>query len=262
LKQHKQLTVKIASLKGLEKNARLHSDAQIQQIQKSLERFGFLSPVVIDKKGTVIAGNGRLQAAKNLGLKEVPAIEAEGLSEADLRAYALVDNRLSETSEWDKEMLKHELDDLMLNLDMDLENVGFSAEEIEKLLNIGEIEPTNGGSGGRDLPSYTDNVRAPVYTPKGNKPKLSELFDLAKTNKLLSDIEKMEIPEDEKHFLRFSAYRHTAFNFTNIAEYYCHSSPEMQEAMENSALVIIDYNKAIENGFAKLTKTLAEAAND
>jgi hypothetical protein len=201
-------------------------------------------------------------AAKKLKMQSVPCLRAEQLSEAQRRAFILVENRLNETSEWDKELLKHELDDLMLNLQMPLETVGFSPEEIDKLLNLGTEADTKENDSVRDLPSYTDKVRAPLYTPKGEKPKLSELFDLTKTKKLLSDIEKMEIPEEEKHFLRFSAYRHTSFNFTNIAEYYCHSSSEMQEAMENSALVIIDYDKAIENGFAKLTKALAEAAND
>jgi DNA modification methylase len=132
--KHKQKTVKITSLKWLAKNARLHSPAQIQQIEQSIKRFGFLTPIVIDSKGTVIAGNGRLTAAINIGMEEVPAIQAEGLSEADLRAYALVDNRLSETSDWDKEMLRHELDDLMLNLDVDLSPIGFSHEEISALL--------------------------------------------------------------------------------------------------------------------------------
>lgn len=131
---HKQKTVKIASLKGLEKNARLHSDAQVKQIEQSITRFGFLTPIVIDKKGNVIAGNGRLQAAKNLGMVQVPAIEADGLSAADLRAYALVDNRLSETSEWDKERLKHELADLIENLDVDMSTVGFSPDEIDALI--------------------------------------------------------------------------------------------------------------------------------
>jgi ParB-like chromosome segregation protein Spo0J len=166
LKQHKQLTVKIADLKGLEKNARLHSDAQIQQIQKSIERFGFLSPVVIDKKGTVIAGNGRLQAAKNLGLKEVPAIEAEGLSEADLRAYALVDNRLSETSEWDKEILKHELDDLMLNLEMDLETVGFSPDEIMALTFTGWVDT---GTTPDEEPEQNDRPKKEITCPHCKK---------------------------------------------------------------------------------------------
>jgi len=134
---HKQLTVKVSDLKNLEKNARKHSPAQIQQISESIRRFGFLQPIVISQENVVQAGNGRLEAARILGLKTVPAIRAEGLTPAELRAYALVDNRLSETSDWDKEMLKLEIEDLSLNMDFDLSPLGFSPDEISGLLNDG-----------------------------------------------------------------------------------------------------------------------------
>ena len=132
--QHKQMSVKIDKVKNLERNARKHSPAQIQQIEESIKRFGFLSPIVIDENNVCVAGNGRLEAARKLGLTEVPAIRAGGLPPDELRAYALVDNRLSETSEWDPAILKEELDDLMIKLDMDLECVGFAPDEIESLV--------------------------------------------------------------------------------------------------------------------------------
>jgi ParB-like chromosome segregation protein Spo0J len=141
MKQHKQMMMKVSDLKNLEKNARRHSPAQLQQIEESIKKFGFLSPIVIDKNNVVQAGNGRLMAATKLGMTEVPCIQANGLSKDELRAFALVDNRLSETSEWDKDILKLELEDLTLNLDFDLGPIGFSSEEIESLLKVDEFKP-------------------------------------------------------------------------------------------------------------------------
>jgi ParB-like chromosome segregation protein Spo0J len=137
MKQHNQVMMPLSKLKHIDRNARAHSPEQIQQITESLKKYGFVSPFVIDSKGTVYAGNGRLQAAKNLEMTEVPCVMLEGLSKAEMRAYALVDNRLSETSSWDKDILKIELEELALDIDLDLSVVGFSADEISKLLSDG-----------------------------------------------------------------------------------------------------------------------------
>jgi ParB-like chromosome segregation protein Spo0J len=117
-----------------EKNARKHPEAQIQQIAQSIKDFGFLSPVLIDRENNIVCGHGRVLAAKKLEMLSVPCLRAESLSEAQRRAFILIENRLHETSDWDKELLKHELDDLMLNLEMPLENVGFSPEEIASII--------------------------------------------------------------------------------------------------------------------------------
>jgi ParB-like chromosome segregation protein Spo0J len=156
MKQHKQMMMKVSDLKNLEKNARRHSPAQLQQIEESIKKFGFLSPIVIDKNNVVQAGNGRLMAATKLGMTEVPCIQANGLSKDELRAFALVDNRLSETSEWDKDILKLELEDLTLNLDFDLGPIGFSSEEIEKMLGVFESVEE------KEMPDLDNNERKPV----------------------------------------------------------------------------------------------------
>jgi ParB-like chromosome segregation protein Spo0J len=133
MKKHQIINVAVSELKELGRNARLHSADQLKQITESIKRFGFLSPVVIDSDNVVVAGNGRLIAAKGLGIDNVPAIRAQGLSQEELRAYALVDNRLSETSSWDIDMLNIELDDLIVN-GMELDCMGFSDDEISKLV--------------------------------------------------------------------------------------------------------------------------------
>ena len=141
MRSHKQMTVTVEKCTKLANNARKHSEAQIKQIMRSIEQFGFLSPIVVDAKGVVHAGNGRLEAARRLGIKEVPAIQAEGLSPDELRAFALADNRIGETSEWDVGLLKEELDALMDSVDIDMESIGFSDAEINALLKA-ENTPT------------------------------------------------------------------------------------------------------------------------
>tara|TARA_R110000868_G_scaffold244862_1_gene501326 strand:- start:627 stop:1034 length:408 start_codon:yes stop_codon:yes gene_type:complete len=104
---------------------------------------------------------------------------------------------------------------------------------------------------------YTKKTSVPVYVPQYQKPYTYELFDYTKTAKLIKKIEEADITEEEKKFLTYAAYRHTILNFAKIADYYAHSSAEVQELMEQSALVVIDFEKAIENGFAVLNNDLS-----
>ena len=106
-------------------NAKKHSDKQIDKIASSIEQFGFLSPILIDNEYNVIAGHGRLQAAKRIKLESVPCVFIEGLTDAERRAYILADNRLSEFGQWDHELIGIELNDLA---DMDL---GFNIDDFE-----------------------------------------------------------------------------------------------------------------------------------
>lgn len=108
---------------------------------------------------------------------------------------------------------------------------------------------------------YTDKVDVPIYEPKNEKPNLSELIDRSKTDKLVAEINNSGLGDDEKAFLINAAQRHTVFNFAKIADYYAYASPEMKDLMEKSALVIIDYNKAIEYGFVKLQKIISDEYN-
>ena len=123
------------------RNARTHSDEQIAQIAGSIKEFGFNNPVLIDKDNGVIAGHGRLAAARKLGLKEVPCIRLEHLTETQRKAYILADNRIALNSGWEAELLSLELSEL-LDGGVNLESLGFDADEIDSLLN--KIEPTEG----------------------------------------------------------------------------------------------------------------------
>lgn len=99
---------------------------------------------------------------------------------------------------------------------------------------------------------YTTKVDSPIYEPKNHCPHILELYDNEKTKRMIYEINKSSLDDAEKKFLIEAAHRHTIFNYSKIADYYAHASKEMQELMEKSALVIIDFNKAIECGFVRL----------
>ena len=103
---------------------------------------------------------------------------------------------------------------------------------------------------------YSKNIEAPVYEPKNKKPYLLELIDKTKTHRMIRKIDSSNLPIEEKTFLIDAARRHNVFNYEKIADYYAHSSKEMQELMEESAFVIIDFEKAIENGFVNICEEI------
>lgn len=120
--------VRLADLVPYERNAKQHSAEQVQKIADSIKEFGFLSPVLIDRAGNIIAGHGRVMAAKSLGMKTVPAVYVEGLTETQRRAYILADNRLGELGEWDWDIVYGELEALN-DMDFDIELTGFEMPE-------------------------------------------------------------------------------------------------------------------------------------
>jgi 16S rRNA G966 N2-methylase RsmD len=127
------------------RNARSHSKKQIRQIAASIERFGFTNPVLIDADNAILAGHGRLEAAKLLGLPEVPCLRIETMSAAEKRAYVIADNKLALHGGWDEDVLAEELKDLLaLNLDFDVSLTGFSIPEIDSL--IEGLEPEDPGA--------------------------------------------------------------------------------------------------------------------
>ncbi|QDC37745.1 site-specific DNA-methyltransferase [Sphingobium fuliginis] len=126
----------ITLLKPHARNARTHSKKQIDQIARSIQKFGFTNPILIDEQDRIIAGHGRVEAAKSLGLTQVPVLLLDGMSEADRRAYIIADNRLAELAGWDRELLGLELGDLSAMVpDFDFDVIGFDVAEIEALLN-------------------------------------------------------------------------------------------------------------------------------
>lgn len=125
----------IKDLKPYKKNAKKHTKEQVEKIANSIKEFGFTQPVIIDKNMSVVAGHGRILGAKKAGLKNVPTVMLEELTEEQIKAYRLVDNKLNE-SEWDYSLLDEELENLTEDIDMDL----FGFEENVDLTNAFEYE--------------------------------------------------------------------------------------------------------------------------
>lgn len=132
---HKYELQPIDKLKPYENNARTHSDDQIRKVAESIKEFGWTYPVLVDKHKNVIAGHGRIEAAKLLGIKNVPTMSIEGMTEVQKRAYIIADNKLAELAGWDDDMLQYELN--ALNIEgFDIELTGFTMDD----LTIDEIE--------------------------------------------------------------------------------------------------------------------------
>jgi DNA modification methylase len=143
----------IDTLRPYERNARTHSKRQIRQIAKSIQRFGFCNPVLIDNQRQIVAGHGRVAAARLLGIDQIPTVELAHLSDVEKRAYILADNRLAEKAGWDREILAIELQALV-TLDFEVELTGFETAEIDLVLE--EANEATGAPPARDdeTPTY------------------------------------------------------------------------------------------------------------
>jgi DNA modification methylase len=167
------------------KNARTHSDEQVAQIAGSIKEFGFNNPVLVDKDNSVIAGHGRLMAARKLGMDKVPVVQLGHMTEAQRKAYVLADNRIALNSGWDAGMLSLELQDLKDDIDLSL--LGFDLDELDALLN--PIEETEG---------LTDEDAVPDV-PDEPKTKLGDIYILGNHRLMcgdstnLSDVDKLMI---------------------------------------------------------------------
>jgi hypothetical protein len=229
------------------KNARKHTPRNVGTIVSALHEVGAARSIVIDEDGVVLAGNATLDAAAEAGITRLRVIETDGqelvavkrigLTAEQKTRLALYDNRAAELAEWDDEVLK------ALAMEGQLSGM-WNEDELAALLT-------------EDEPVYSQKIEAPVYEPTGECPVVASLCDRSKADALLSQIETSKAPEEVKAFLRYAAERHVVFDFRNIAEYYAHASADVQHLMEASALVIVDFDKAVEHGFVSLTKELA-----
>ena len=222
----------LADLMPYAGNAKKHDSTQIANVAESIKQFGFVQPIVIDRDGVIVIGHCRALAAEKLGMKEVPCVCVDDLTPEQVNALRIVDNKSNE-SPWDFDILPDELAEL------DLSDFDFSFIADEKKEN-----------------PYTNKIKIPQYEVQGEQPSLDELYDTDKTDDLIAEIQISGVSEAEKQFLIEAAKRHTVFNYKMIAEYYAQASCEMQQLMERSALVIIDYEDAIANGYMKLSKAI------
>ena len=152
------------SLEPRAHNPRTHTKKQVRQIAESIERFGFNNPILVDRASGIVAGHGRVAAAKRIGLRQVPTICLEDLTEDEVRAYVIADNRLAELAGWDRETLALELQGLAeLELDFDITITGFETAEID--LMIGEIKDAEDEDPLDEVPEVEDG---PAITQPGD----------------------------------------------------------------------------------------------
>ncbi len=246
--EHQIEEIKVDDLIPYATNSRTHSAEQVAQIAASMVEFGWTNPVLIDAHGTIVAGHGRVMAARKLGIEMIPCIRLGHLTSSQVRAYVIADNKLALNAGWDEKMLAAELATLKENgFEMDL--VGFSDDEITDLIGSLNAEDDN---------AYSTKIKGLIYEITGDKPKLNEMVDLSKASNLIDEINASQIDPEAKSLLLAAANRHIVFNYGNIAEYYAHAPREVQKLMEGSALVVVDMDLAIENGYVEMTKTIED----
>jgi ParB family transcriptional regulator, chromosome partitioning protein len=142
-------------------NSRTHSVEQVAQIVGSIKEFGFTNPVLIDDSGGIVAGHGRVLAAVNLALQQVPCIVLAGLTEVQRRAYVLADNKIPLNAGWDAELLAVELDDLR-DLGFEMGTLGFTREELNELIGT----PNTGSAAPEGFREFGDDINTEHRCPK------------------------------------------------------------------------------------------------
>lgn len=246
----KPLAYPVAKLQNLPGNPRV---GDVQAIARSYEEFGQRKPIIARPDGTVIAGNHQLKAAIELGWEEIAVVFVND-DDQTARAYALADNRTADLGYYDDELLgvllKQVSDDPEL-----LAATGYS--EADLLDHLGEGDGPGGGGGEDDDEDfYTKVVNIPQYEIVGDEPAVGELYDDTRTRQLQQRIASVDLPQEVAEFLTLASYRHTVFNYRKIAEWYPHQSADIQRLIEDSALVIIDYDDAIAKGYVRFSEAI------
>ena len=181
---NKYSQIAITALTAYPNNARTHSPEQIDKIARSIEEFGFINPVLINKDNMIMAGHGRVMAAKKLGMKQVPCLRVEGLSDAQIRAYILADNKLAEDAGWDFDLLNIELTELN-DMDFDITLTGFSLDDIKF-----DTDESSGASDPEEEDEFSDIEKLEKHygVPyQGNKSRIADIIIslLPKGNRLV-----------------------------------------------------------------------------
>ena len=253
--------VKASELTPDIRNANRGTERGRYALEASMRQYGAGRSILVDKHGRIIAGNKTLETAADVGLDDVIIVQTDGTQvvavqrmDLDLahddnaRMLAYADNRVGQLDlDFDPEVLAA---DLAAGLDLSAFWQNLELDEI--------MAGPDGIAGEKDEP-YSRKIEAPTYEPKGEKPPVSELFDNERTNQLVRDIDAADwLGDAEREFLTVAAQRHTVLNFAKIAEFYAHADAKTQRLMEDSALVIIDFDRAIELGYVQMTTKLAE----
>ena len=251
--------VPASDLRPNPKNWRTHPTAQRDALRGILAEVGMADAVLAREleDGSLMLIDGHLRAETAADSKVPVLILDVNEAEAD-KLLATLDPLAAMA---DSDAAK--LDELLRNVDTGSEALqqmmAATAAQAGLYETLGSNDDGNDSDKEESENPYTDKVTVPPYEITGPKPPMSEIYDETKCRKLLADIDSADLPEVEKNFLRAAAYRHVVFNFQEIANYYAHSDTDTQQLMEDSALVIVDLDKAIQNGWTRLGHALDAA---
>lgn len=238
--------VELSALRENPDNPQTVTEDEFGKLRDSMRRIhGFLRtrPLLVEEDGTIKCGNKRFRALVRNGVKVVPADYVRRLSDytpEEVREFVLQDNL--QRGDWDVDKLLAQ----------------YSADELKALGGgFDELIAEFAARGAESEFEYSSKIEAPQYNITGENPELEELYDTEKADALAKEIDEADVPKKVKAFLKVAAMRHVVFNFRNIAEYYAHADAKVQRLMEKSALVIIDFEDAIRNGFVIVSERMA-----
>ena len=238
--------VELSALRENPDNPQTVTEEEFGKLRDSMRRIhGFLRtrPLLVEEDGTIKCGNKRFRALVKNGVKVVPADYVRRLSDytpEEVREFILQDNL--QRGDWDVDKLLAQ----------------YSADELKALGGgFDELIAEFAARGAESEFEYSSKIEAPQYNITGDNPELEELYDTEKADALAKEIDEADVPKKVKAFLKVAAMRHVVFNFRNIAEYYAHADAKVQRLMEKSALVIIDFEDAIRNGFVIVSERMA-----
>lgn len=238
--------VELSILRENPDNPQTVTEDEFGKLRDSMRRIhGFLRtrPLLVEEDGTIKCGNKRFRALVKNGVKVVPADYVRRLSDytpEEVREFILQDNL--QRGDWDVDKLLAQ----------------YSTDELKALGGgFDELIAEFAARGAESEFEYSSKIEAPQYNITGDNPELEELYDTEKADALAKEIDEADVPKKVKAFLKVAAMRHVVFNFRNIAEYYTHADAKVQRLMEKSALVIIDFEDAIRNGFVIVSERMA-----
>ena len=231
--------VKLSDLNSPDWNPRYITDEDFKKLKNSLETFGYVDPIIVNKHNmNIVGGNQRYQALKKLGWEEVDVVF---IDEPDLNREKALNVALNKISgDWDTEKLNILMEELKLN-DYDISFTGFEEDEITELIGNESVD---------SVIELSDEYAEIHYEPKETHHEIKDLYKM--TTQYDDMIERIE-NEELKKLLTIRKYQFCEFNFKKIADYYAYqATPEEQEAIETLALVILDRNNLIKYGFTNI----------
>jgi len=251
------MRIRAGDLQGADYNPRDIDQDSLRGLQASVDEFGMPQPIIWNKRTQrLIGGHQRL---KTLGPDDETDVIVMDLTEVREKALNVALNNPNIQGSWTESIT-----DLLQEIEVavpDLTSVLRFDTLLDDITSSIDSDLNGGGEGPVLSENYTRKIETPIYEPHGDKPDESELYDREKTDALIDDIDECEdLPEEVRDFLINAAERHTVFRFDRIAEYYAHAPAKVQDLMEQSACVIIDFERAIELGYVKLTESMLKQA--